>query len=565
MPFKNRMTISVAVLGLAAGALGSLAVAAAGPAAADVVEPFGKRYDASLYGDFTTIGSTVTPTAGGYGAGTGNVVIPVGARVAYARLFWGGNDGTLRESSGARSKRCGASGGDVTTSPGDPATTGPSLRVGTGAKTPVSIDSMVTDPVDTGGAHYYTGESDVTAAFAGVTGTDARVAVGGIWAARGKDCVAGWSLTVVHEFPGPEPAFAPDRRAVHVYGGHVLQRSGSPATTVSVDGFHRTAGRARASVAAYGGDRNTPDGTFLVDGRNVTAAHPAGSADASFVTAFDIPEDALPVGSRSTELTFTTTDTTYVPSALAFSVPVPDLEITKTASPERVKPGDTLTYTITAKNAGRLDRPNATFGDDLTGNLDDAVYNGDAKATVGTVTYDGRGIAYTGDIPAGGTATITYSVTVDDPVRGDGRLSGGVEVTSPGSNCGSGSEDPACAVTPVVTLPKPTPTPTPTPTRSPTPTATPTPTPSPTPTPTPTPTPGETEPVDATPSPADAKAAPPPAPTTHQPRPALPGPGGSMAETGAGGERLWLLGGLALALAATGVVAKAAIRGRREH
>lgn len=87
---------------------------------------------------------------------------------------------------------------------------------------------MVADPADTSGPHYYTGESDVTAAFTGVSGTDARVAVGNLWAPNGKGCVAGWSLTVVHEFPGPDPVKAPERRNVHVYGGHVLQRSTSP-------------------------------------------------------------------------------------------------------------------------------------------------------------------------------------------------------------------------------------------------------------------------------------------------------------------------------------------------
>ncbi|MFJ8664270.1 hypothetical protein [Streptomyces sp. NPDC093600] len=54
-----------------------------------------------------------------------------------------------------------------------------------------------------------------------------------------------------------------------------------------------------------------------------------------------------------------------------------------------------------------------------------------------------------------------------------------------------------------------------------------------------------------------------PAPTLRPARPAPHGPGGSMAQTGAHGERLWLLGGLALALAGTGAVAKAALRGRR--
>ncbi|MFG2771901.1 DUF11 domain-containing protein [Streptomyces sp. NPDC048350] len=631
MPFTHRMTTLLAALGLAAGSLGSLGsltLAAAGPAAADVVEPFGKRYEASLYGDFTTIGNTVMgcPTApadlaarcataaagqgredndtfamkridtaamtAGYGSSIGHVVIPVGARVAYARLFWGGNDGTYRAPSGAQTKRCDSSGSrDVVTSPGDHATTEPRIRVGAGPETTVSIDSMVTDPADTGGAHYYTGESDVTAAFAGVTGTDIRVAVGDIWAADGQGCVAGWSLTVVHEFPGPEPAFAPDRRAVHIYGGHVLQRSTSPATTITVDGFHRTAGRARASVTAYEGDRNTPGDRFLVDGRAVTEAH-TGDAGNFFVgghdgavspaltnnlsidaKTFDIPKGAVPVGARSAELTFTTTGDTYVPSAVAFSVPVPDLEITKTASPREPKPGDTVTYTVTVRNTGPLDHPNARFGDDLTGNLDDAVYNGDAKATIGTVTYDAPKITYVGDIPAGRTAKITYSVKVGDPVRGDGTLRNSVEAVSPRSNCGEGSEDPACAVTPVIAPPKPSrttgPTTGPTTTPTPSPTAPEDPkapgrtvfpsqtaTPTPTSTPTPTPYPSESE--------IGLLAA----PTPHEPRPDAPdaphGTGGSMAETGSSGERLWLLGGLALALAATGVVAKAALRSRRQ-
>ncbi|MEU2548417.1 hypothetical protein ABZ618_23745 [Streptomyces roseolus] len=53
------------------------------------------------------------------------------------------------------------------------------------------------------------------------------------------------------------------------------------------------------------------------------------------------------------------------------------------------------------------------------------------------------------------------------------------------------------------------------------------------------------------------------------PEGAAPGPrhgggtGGSMAGTGARGERLWLLGALAVVLAGTGLVAKAAMRGRR--
>ncbi|MEU7511434.1 DUF11 domain-containing protein [Streptomyces sp. NPDC042898] len=624
MRFRQQHLGSVAaVVGLVAA---SLALATAGPASADVVEPFGKRYDESLYGDFTTIGNTVmgcptspadmaarckTASAGqgsdnnntfemhrrdaaalspDFGSSTGHVVIPAGAEVAYARLFWGANDGTYKGPSGAQLTRCDISGTNVEFSPGDPATTAPVIKVGAGAATPVSIDSMVTDPADTNGPHYYTGESDVTAAFAGVSGTDAQVAVGNIWAPTGKGCVGGWSLTVVHKFPGPDPVKAPERRNVYVYGGHVLQRSTSPATTITVDGFYRGPGTVRASVTAYEGDWNTPGDKFLVDGKNVTEAH-TGNTNNFFVSeddgavtpelvnnlsidakAFDVPAGAVPPGATKADLTFSTSGDTYVPSGLAFSVPVPDLEITKTASPRTVKPGDTLTYTITAKNISAIDYPNAKFSDDLTGNLDDADYNGDVRTDLptGTVSYTKPKIGFVGNIPAGKTATVTYSVKIKNPVTGDGKLRNSVEVETPRSNCGSGSEDPACVVAPVIDKPKPTPTPTPTPTDPTEPSNSPTPT-----TPAPTEPTGEpTEPTEPTDSPSSTaspspSASAPASTSTSTPVPPAPGPhgqnGGSMAETGSSGERLWLLGALGVALAATGLVAKAAMRGRRDH
>ncbi|MGW8357462.1 DUF7927 domain-containing protein [Streptomyces wedmorensis] len=606
----------LAAIGLTAG---SLAFTAAGPAAADVVEPFGKRYAESLYGDFTTLGNTVmgcptapadlaarcATTASGqgsddnnafvmrridaaglapgptpaHGSSTGHVVVPAGAEVAYARLFWGGNDGTYTGPSGARLKRCDISGTDVVPSPGDPATTAPVIKVGAGAATPVSIDSMVVDPADAGGPHYYTGESDVTAAFAGTSGTDARISVGNLWAPEGKGCVAGWSLTVVHRFPAPDPVHAPERRNVYIYGGHVLQRPTSPATTVTVDGFHRSPGTVRASVTAYEGDRSTPGDRFLVDGENVTAS-PTGDTDNFFVgeddgavspklinnlgidaKAFDVPAGAVPPGATSADLTFSTKGDTYVPSAVAFSVPVPDLEITRTASPAKVGPGDTLTYTITARNVSAVDYPNARFGDDLTGNLDDADYNGDVRTDLGTVSYEKPRIGYAGTIPAGRTATVTYSVKIKNPPTGDGRLRDAVEVETPRSNCGDGSEDPACAVAPVLDLPKPTTSPKPT-EPSPDPTE---PSPDPTaPSPDPTaPQPQVESDEPSAPGPSTTAPAPPssPAPPAHGPQ---GGSAGSMAETGGNGERLWLLGALAVALAATGLVAKAAMRGRRD-
>ncbi|NBE54617.1 DUF7927 domain-containing protein [Streptomyces boluensis] len=491
------------------GALIAVATAAtsligAAPAAAVVVEPFAKRYDEALYGDFITLGNSVldcpstpadeaaacrTAQSGGSTANnnqfdmqyvntaglsspvlnssTGKVRIPPGAEVAYARLFWGGNDGTYKLGRN-QIQRCDTAG--VATSPaGDPLSTQPVIKVNGGAETPVTVQNAVRTPSEVGGPHYYTAEADVTSSFqAMASGSDVPVSVGNVWAPTGKGCVGGWSLTVVYKYDAPNAQYAPDRRNVYVYGGHVVQQSKDPDTTITVDGFYRTGdGKLRASTTAYEGDANVSGDQFLVNGTNI--ANSAGSTNNFFnshaegcldpcdannfsidAETVDIPAGTIKQGATSADLTFRTKGDTYVPSALAFSVPVPDLEVTKTASPKTVHPGDTLTYTVKAKNISRLPYPNAKFTDDLTDTLDDATYNGDAKTDTGKVDYDAPRIGFQGDIAPDETATITYSVTVNDPVSGDGKLRNNVDVSSPRSNCEAGSTDPACGVTPEV-------------------------------------------------------------------------------------------------------------------
>ncbi|WP_306322935.1 MULTISPECIES: hypothetical protein [unclassified Streptomyces] len=585
------------------------------PASADVVSPFAKRYDESIYGDFKTIGNTVmgcptddasmaarcavaangegkdnnntfvmqrintAGTTDGYGSSTGRVAIPPGAKVAYARLFFGGNDGTYKGPSGAQLKRCDISGADVDRSPGDPLDAVPAVGVNGTTPSKVTPQNLVQDPASTSGPHYYTGEADVTDLFSGVTGTGAPipVSVGDIWAPTGKGCVGGWSMTVVYKYDAPNETYAPDRRNVYIYGGHVLQRSTSPATRVTVDGFYRTSGTPRASVTAYEGDWNTPGDKFAVGGKNIPESH-TGNTNNFFISEddgaldpkminnlsidakeFDVTggsstraagntraagSDPIPVGSTSTTLDFSTKGDTYVPSALALSVPVPDLEITKTASPAKVEPGDTVTYTVKAKNVSRLPYPNAKFTDDLTENLDDATYNDDAEASMGDVSYTEPKISYTGDIPAGKTATVKYSVKVNDPVSGDGKLTNSVTADTPRTNCEEGSEDARCGIAPTIEREAPSPSPT-----SPKPTS-----------------PNPTEPGEQTPKPE-------PTPTdsasgeSPQARPTPPNPpsSGEMARTGSD-SHLPLYGGLAAALCVLGALAVAAarIRGRKD-
>ncbi|WP_425814281.1 CshA/CshB family fibrillar adhesin-related protein [Luteimicrobium sp. DT211] len=129
-------------------------------------------------------------------------------------------------------------------------------------------------------------------------------------------------------------------------------------------------------------------------------------------------------------------------------VPNPGLTITKTADPAGpVVAGDTVDYTITVKNTGEVaytaDDP-ATFSDDLTDVLDDATYTKDAKADVGDVSYAEPTLSWSGPLAVGDTATITYSVTVNDPDDGDGSLTNTV-VGPAESNCAQGADDPDCS------------------------------------------------------------------------------------------------------------------------
>ncbi|MFC1409236.1 hypothetical protein ACEZCY_10920 [Streptacidiphilus sp. N1-12] len=113
----------------------------------------------------------------------------------------------------------------------------------------------------------------------------------------------------------------------------------------------------------------------------------------------------------------------------------PGLEITKTASPTRAEPGSTVTYTVKATNTGEVRLDPADFTDDLSGVLDDAVYNDDATATVGTVVPVQKTLHWTGPLEPGDSTTVTYSVTVNTPDRGDLLLHNTVGTTIPNATC----------------------------------------------------------------------------------------------------------------------------------
>lgn len=158
---------------------------------------------------------------------------------------------------------------------------------------------------------------------------------------------------------------------------------------------------------------------------------------------FTIPHGAISAGSTSARLRFSTEGDTYLPQALAFSVPLPDIVIPKTTRPARVRPGGRVHYTVTVTNRGGATEPKARFTDDLSDVIDDARYRGDAHATTGTVGYRRPELHWQGDLPAGATARITYSATVRPLGHGDGHLRNAV-ISGYGSDCPRHATDPRC-------------------------------------------------------------------------------------------------------------------------
>ena len=133
--------------------------------------------------------------------------------------------------------------------------------------------------------------------------------------------------------------------------------------------------------------------------------------------------------------------------SVSVTVLIPALTIVKTADVSATSPGGVVHYTVTVTDSGQTPYTGATYTDQMDGVLGDATYNGDAAATVGSVSFTSPDMTWTGNLAAGASATVTYSVTVNNPDTGDMILTNTVVSASPGNNCPAGGTDPRCTVT----------------------------------------------------------------------------------------------------------------------
>lgn len=112
---------------------------------------------------------------------------------------------------------------------------------------------------------------------------------------------------------------------------------------------------------------------------------------------------------------------------------LPALAITKSQSRTSVSDGETITYTVTVTNVGPGNYTaghRASMIDDFSDVSDDATYNDDASATSGDLSVSGASsiVSWSGELAAGGSVTITYSVTYHANQGGDHVLAGTASV-----------------------------------------------------------------------------------------------------------------------------------------
>ncbi|MFE0020109.1 hypothetical protein [Amycolatopsis sp. NPDC059021] len=449
------------------------------PASAAVVKPFAMNYNKAVYGDFlyagngalrcpvpadfapaTGVGNTPAACAGGanrdnttvndnyfmqwsdvdfdpgtFDSSRASVTIPPGAKVEFARLNWAGNTGVYNTYPGVVSPTKMCQDRNFQTPaippPGSPDRQPVRLTVGGGNSTDISPASYTADPSNTfSGGQYYSAYADVTSQFATApTGSPLELTVGNVWAPKGFGCMGGWSIALVYSYPERNPDYAPSKREVFVYDGHVRQNSTDPTTNVTISGFRAAAADAHVGVTAYEGDWGIPRDTFLIndqptfepatgDASNFFISNADGASNPAVknnysVDAKSFNTSAIPAGATSAKLGFSTGGDAYLAQNLAFSVPLPELQITKTASPEVVHAGDQVTFTIVVRNPSGA----AASGVEVT---DDA-FPACSKKIGGLA--GGATTRYTCTATAPGddfsnTAKVTGRSALDDPLDG---------------------------------------------------------------------------------------------------------------------------------------------------
>ena len=212
--------------------------------------------------------------------------------------------------------------------------------------------------------------------------------------------------------------------------------------------------------AGYNGDATATAGSVSYASPNLTWTGNLAIGATATIT-FSVTVSSPDTGNKTLASTITSATagsncaagSTDPRCASTVTVLVPGLTIAVSANTGATTPGSVVQYTVTVTNSGQTAYTGAAFSDSLLGVFDDASYNGNAAATAGTVGFTSPVLSWSGSLAVGASATVTFSVTVNNPDTGDKVLAQTVTSAAAGSNCAAGSTDARCSVTVVVLVP----------------------------------------------------------------------------------------------------------------
>jgi uncharacterized surface anchored protein len=380
--------------------------------------------------NFTMQHADVDGVASTFNSSTAKITIPAGAKIAKARLIWGGHTGFNYKSDGTtnivscQSSRPSAAAPLVAGKP-----TGPDAAATAAAQSvKFTIDGTtnVLAPqiyhetplanVIYSAGRQYAASADVTSIMAAVpTGAAITMTGANIWTPEGYNCYAGWTLVVVYKYDAPN-ALAPELKHVSVFYGYAdIQAADPVATTTQLSGFVMKAGVKRVGAIAWEGDQGISGDSLSVKGTTGTLTsltEPRTGETANFMSStadghlnpatnntfgtdaksVTLPAGAINVGDTTIDLAFDTAGDRYGASLFAFSGPVVGATLTgnvfvDTNIDGTKGPGETIPVlgtVVTLKNS--------------------------SGGVVGTTTVDGSGNFSFPNLPGD-----TYTVSYDPP------------------------------------------------------------------------------------------------------------------------------------------------------
>ena len=97
---------------------------------------------------------------------------------------------------------------------------------------------------------------------------------------------------------------------------------------------------------------------------------------------------------------------------------VPALTIVNSAGVGSATPGSTVHCTVTITNTGQTPYAGISVADSLSGCWTTPFTTGTRRPAPGTVSYASPTLTWTGSLATGAAVTVTFSVTVNNPVPG---------------------------------------------------------------------------------------------------------------------------------------------------